>query len=70
MSEEINILITLPLADDLVKQIAQVSDRFVVNLLPAQDASEIPNSTATSAAVRSSIVVFQKACQVRSAKSP
>jgi phosphoglycerate dehydrogenase-like enzyme len=43
MSEEINILITLPLADELAEQIAQVSDRFVVNLLPAQEASEIPS---------------------------
>jgi phosphoglycerate dehydrogenase-like enzyme len=42
MSEEINILITLPLADELVEQIAQVSDRFAVTLLPAREASEIP----------------------------
>jgi phosphoglycerate dehydrogenase-like enzyme len=42
MSEEINILITLPLADELVEQIAQVSDRFVVTLMPAREASEIP----------------------------
>lgn len=43
MSEEINILITLPLADELVEQIAQISDRFVVSLIPTRDASEIPN---------------------------
>jgi phosphoglycerate dehydrogenase-like enzyme len=43
MSEEINILITLPLANELVEQVAQVSDRFVVTLMPAQEASEIPS---------------------------
>jgi phosphoglycerate dehydrogenase-like enzyme len=42
MSEEINILITTPLAKELIDQISQVSDRFAVNLLPAREASEIP----------------------------
>jgi phosphoglycerate dehydrogenase-like enzyme len=42
MSEKINILITLPLADELLAQITQVSDRFEVTLLPAREASEVP----------------------------
>ncbi|MEN8241319.1 MAG: D-2-hydroxyacid dehydrogenase [Chloroflexota bacterium] len=42
MSEEINILITLPLDKELVDQISQVSDRFNLNLLHAREASEVP----------------------------
>jgi phosphoglycerate dehydrogenase-like enzyme len=42
MSELINILITLPLPDELVDQISQVSDRFAVTRLPAREASEVP----------------------------
>lgn len=42
MSEDIYILITLPLADELIEQISQVSDRFTVNRLPALEASEVP----------------------------
>ena len=42
MSEEINILITLPLAEELINQISQVSDRFKVNMLHARDARAPP----------------------------
>lgn len=42
MSEAIRILITLPLADELVEQITKVSDRFEVTKLPALEAGEIP----------------------------
>ena len=42
MSDLINILITLPMADELVDQISQVSDRFKVIRQPALEAGEIP----------------------------
>jgi phosphoglycerate dehydrogenase-like enzyme len=43
MSEIINILITLPLTDELVSQVSKVSDRFEVTHLPAREASEVPD---------------------------
>ena len=42
MKEEINILITLPLADELAAQISQVSERFAISMFPAWEPSEVP----------------------------